>query len=626
MIVQSEEVKKTNDENALSEEDISFLKSRGYHLVRPQPIGEGNTRTVYLAQFKAGDVQRLHALKVQKKEVDPNSITTLINRSKKDLDLTEAQVSNNLAHPYIAEVSDSFSLPSGLRANAEKYQEGIDLETLVKTAGPIRDEERFRKIRKQLTEAITYLHEDKHVAHRDLKPSNILVNKEGDVKVTDLQNAADTWKINDGIMPTRGGTPYTHPSLINALLTGTPVRSERQTDIYALGATLFFALTGEQLMPYSLVQGNGHGKVIQIGNEQYKVELSDGIHPLDKIVDQEHESRLKSSIRKAPKKYRDLIYRCTTTDAKKAFHSIEQFNRESEKVESNVFGRLKENIIKGIKWGLTGAAIAGAIGGLSIPIIRESKKEPVPTMQDILGFRAYQRFSLDEIPEMDKRYSSDLLVPYMKKAQKEMGKISEKDKWLIQGMSSFSKDVHGLSERVTSAWLYSCYINSKQGKEGYASEKENRVTFGFVPVSFIQINRPKDFPPSDTNSPNQMIANGIMYLKQCLQPEQDISELYANYFASNEEIFNARVRSGSMSYLPRLVGTTVQPGYNLAIPYHERELINTAIALYMITDQEGNIDFKKIPELTHQSALRPTLTLPERPNIKYPSSFPSEEN
>ena len=106
------------------------------------------------------------------------------------------------------------------------------------------------------------------------------------------------------------------------------------------------------------------------------------------------------------------------------------------------------------------------------------------------------------------------------------------------------------------------------------------------------------------------IATGSMYLKQCMGPERNVADVFANYFASNEEINTSRVKTKSIKYLPRYNFDSVlnakdpnnrtaslEIGYSQFLPYEKTELINTAIALYMITDEDGKTDFSKIPKL-----------------------------
>ncbi|RMF55253.1 hypothetical protein D6745_02770, partial [Candidatus Woesearchaeota archaeon] len=291
--------------HGLTRDEIAKIKSRGYEIL--ERINEGQTRTAYLVRYKSGKVSKLRVLKIPKGEVSPDSICTIINRSKRDLDLREVIVLNEVYHPNIAEVLDSFSI-GGRTFNVEAYYEGSDLEQLVKRMGPLKDPERIRSIFSQLISAVKYLNLEEGILHRDIKPSNILVTRNGTVKLTDLQNAAKISEIKDRSMPTRGGTPYTHVELLNSLLTGRTSSASPETEMYAVGATLYYALTGENPFNYRIIPSED-GREIKIGNEVYHIKLKDREQEIKAISEERHERNLKAALKKVPKRYRNLVYR-----------------------------------------------------------------------------------------------------------------------------------------------------------------------------------------------------------------------------------------------------------------------------------------------------------------------------
>ncbi len=93
--------------------------------------------------------------------------------------------------------------------------------------------------------AVSYAH-SRGVIHRDLKPSNILIDKFGEIKVSDFGIAK---MIGDEKGKTRSGTrvgtlPYMAPEQIRGKEIGS------YTDIYALGIILYKMLTGDY--PYDI--------------------------------------------------------------------------------------------------------------------------------------------------------------------------------------------------------------------------------------------------------------------------------------------------------------------------------------------------------------------------------------
>lgn len=125
------------------------------------------------------------------------------------------------------------------------YIEGIDLQKHVHTYGPLSTDQTNALI-KQLISAIKYLHDRKEpLIFRDLKPSNIIVEPPtGDdafkVTLVDIETMRqkNASKRSDTYYVMSHG--YTSPEQYG--YRQTDVRS----DIYSLGATLFFAVTGEE--------------------------------------------------------------------------------------------------------------------------------------------------------------------------------------------------------------------------------------------------------------------------------------------------------------------------------------------------------------------------------------------
>lgn len=172
--------------------------------------------------------------------------------------LREARAAARLRHPNVASVFHYGALEHGPGAQgaeecfyAMEFVEGETLETRVRRAGPL-PTATVLEIALQIARALSAA-EKRGLVHRDLKPSNIMLAAEHEtageawVKVIDfgLAKAMDTTgeEATGDTFATRGGfhgTPeFASPEQIKSA--SLDVRS----DIYSLGVTLWFALTGE---------------------------------------------------------------------------------------------------------------------------------------------------------------------------------------------------------------------------------------------------------------------------------------------------------------------------------------------------------------------------------------------
>ena len=124
-----------------------------------------------------------------------------------------------------------------------EYIPGTDLRRLVRSEGPLAMRQ-AASIVSQAAIGLRYAHE-KGLIHRDVKPGNILVTPEGQAKVSDLGLAGFLCSQTDPRLRKTVGTPdYVSPELIKSPETVTPA-----SDIYSLGCTLYYAVTGKVPFP-----------------------------------------------------------------------------------------------------------------------------------------------------------------------------------------------------------------------------------------------------------------------------------------------------------------------------------------------------------------------------------------
>lgn len=158
----------------------------------------------------------------------------------------EAQSAARLDHPNIARVYD-VGEDRGWNFIVFEFIEGVNLRDRVQSAGPLELEEALLYVL-QVAEALEHA-SSRDVVHRDIKPSNVLVTASGQVKLVDMglarlhQVEAPAGDITaSGV--TLGTFDYISPEQARD-----PRLADVRSDIYSLGCTLFFMLTGQPPFP-----------------------------------------------------------------------------------------------------------------------------------------------------------------------------------------------------------------------------------------------------------------------------------------------------------------------------------------------------------------------------------------
>jgi serine/threonine protein kinase len=154
----------------------------------------------------------------------------------------EASLLFKLKHPNLPRVFDQFTLPEEGQYLVMDYIEGQDLSEVIRnTGGSIPASEAIPWII-QVCDALTYLHsQHPPVIHRDIKPSNIKITSDGKVYLVDFGIAKTGLTGRPTTLAARGVTPgFSPPEQYGR------AQTNARSDIYALGATLYALLTGEE--------------------------------------------------------------------------------------------------------------------------------------------------------------------------------------------------------------------------------------------------------------------------------------------------------------------------------------------------------------------------------------------
>jgi WD40 repeat protein/anti-sigma factor RsiW len=206
---------------------------REYRLL--EKLGEGGMGTLYKALHTR--LKRVVALKVlpSGRMNDPAAVARFQR---------EMEAVGRLNHPHIVRATDAGEV-DGTHFLVMEFIAGQTLAQLVEARGPLPVAEACELIR-QAALGLQHVHEH-GLVHRDVKPSNLLLSVEGQVKVLDLGLALlkEEGPAVEGLTATgqvMGTFDYMAPEQF-----GDTHAVDSRGDIYALGCTLYFLLTGTAL-------------------------------------------------------------------------------------------------------------------------------------------------------------------------------------------------------------------------------------------------------------------------------------------------------------------------------------------------------------------------------------------
>jgi serine/threonine protein kinase len=223
-----------------------LLQGRGRDLllgshVLMEKLGEGGMGQVFKARnWKLG---RVVALKLIRKE-KLNNVNAVARFQR------EVRAVAQLNHPNVVRAYDADEVDGSHLLVMEFVDRAADLAKLVRTGGPLPVAKACEYIR-QAVLGLQHAHEQ-GLVHRDIKPHNLLLTRDGTVKLLDMGLARlnlpavahekSTFMTQEGAFM---GTPdYVAPE--QAL---NPHTADIRADIYSLGCTFYFLLTGRPPFP-----------------------------------------------------------------------------------------------------------------------------------------------------------------------------------------------------------------------------------------------------------------------------------------------------------------------------------------------------------------------------------------
>jgi eukaryotic-like serine/threonine-protein kinase len=200
-----------------------------------------------IARGGMGSVHRLydHTLRrrIAMKVLDPR---LAIDPEHLQRFVDEARITGALDHPSIVSVHDLSIDDTGRASYTMRLVEGRTLTALIAQQSSRRDLERILQCMATVCDVLAYAHQ-RGVIHRDLKPDNIMVGEFGEVYLMDwgcaLVRGART--LVDGAIDPEGTVVGTVRYMAPEQARGEIARIDARSDVFAVGAILYKALTGQ---------------------------------------------------------------------------------------------------------------------------------------------------------------------------------------------------------------------------------------------------------------------------------------------------------------------------------------------------------------------------------------------
>lgn len=221
---------------------VGKLLGESYQIVRV--VGEGGMGRVYEARHLRLKERRF-AVKVLHADLARHA--DMATRF-----LREAESASSIHHPNVVDVFDVHHLQDGTPYFVGEFLDGEELAVLVGRRGAL-DPRLAVSVTRQVTSALAAAHA-RGIVHRDMKPENIFVERDSLVALeTGMTTSLSVKVIDFGISKARGErTNLTKTGMIM----GTPSymapeqamgqEVDHRADVYAVGAVLYFLLTGRK--------------------------------------------------------------------------------------------------------------------------------------------------------------------------------------------------------------------------------------------------------------------------------------------------------------------------------------------------------------------------------------------
>ena len=257
-------------------------------------IGAGGMGAIYLAYHEALRKDVVVKILPPESAANPRTVERFFR---------EARAAAKLEHPNVVSVQDVGTTDRGLNYIVMQYVDGQNLEEKIQSEGRHTPAD-AGKIVLQVASGLRAAHAT-GVIHRDIKAENILITTGGVVKVTDFGLAKD---LNSELKLTADGAMIGTP-LYMAPEIGRVKEIDGRVDIYSLGVTFYYLLTGVQ--PFR------------------------GFTALDILSAKAHD-KLKppeEHVPDLPDAYRNVVGKCLEKDRDQRYGDMDQFIRDLEALD-----------------------------------------------------------------------------------------------------------------------------------------------------------------------------------------------------------------------------------------------------------------------------------------------------
>ena len=203
------------------------------------PVGKGGMATVFLARdTRSGHLVALKVLPPKLAKAEKR----MVARFRREMDLSQ-----KVSHTHIAWTYEAGE-HRGVFYIAMEYIPGKTLTRLVADEGPL-PFPRAARLMAEVASGLEHAH-SQGLIHRDLKPSNLIITPRDQAKIVDL-GLALTHGETGGDARVVGGEGYIVGTMdyISPEQTLDAAGVDHRADIYSLGCTLFFALSGQPPYP-----------------------------------------------------------------------------------------------------------------------------------------------------------------------------------------------------------------------------------------------------------------------------------------------------------------------------------------------------------------------------------------